>query len=508
MPGNKRWLRKVKYDRWWNPTSEQHTQVPADYKITHTHPGYKQKIWREFQRLMRDPSSSANNYAEFFEDPDRSTLMYNTRDQYVNALNTLRNLEQYKTSGRNPETVAKSMDAAEDTALLNPIASDIPEILQHYLPTSKRAAAAASGIATGFTRAKEKRLRNKFAGNEPASRSAAVAALRGLGEGIINARPGGERLSNAYSHFFNAELLRSQGASEADVKKQVDLGMSLLANDPQFINDIGKYINRDVRATDYIKGTWGKNEVGKYFTEPVTEEQKNIAKTHGITPRTSLWNMAKGFGNKVLARISGGKNQKQMKKDATKDMQADIAHLMFNPEMAQPDDFRQTFTRMTPVAMRAGQSMSNYLRSINPDLANRFSKEINRGLDKSYDALGMALAADQGMDPYNPNYDTSLPTSENAQKISRIPKELNQYVADPNFNPPVGLNYNTELTQGNNFKRPIYNPQRTGGFWTRTPEDQRGAYNPTPQPINRAYPNEYIKNIRKRIGGEKDGDNK
>jgi hypothetical protein len=505
---NKRWVRRTKFDRWYNPTSHEHIQVPADYKITHTHPAFKQKLWREFQRLMRNPAYMGDRYAESFEDPDRHDVMTNTKDQYINALQTLRGLEYYKNPNRNQNTLDRSMMATEDAALLNPIASDVPEMLQHYLPTSKRAAGAASGIATGFTRAKEKRLKNKFAGDEPASRSSAVSALRGLGEGIINARPGGERLSNAYSHFFNAELLRSQGAPESSVNKEVNLGMSLLSNDPQFINDIGKYINKDVRATDYIKGTWGKNEIGKYYTEPVTEEQKDIAKDHGITPRPTIWGMTKGLGRKVLARITGGKTQRQMKKDATKDLQADLAHLTFDPYMAQPEAFRETFTRMTPMAKRAGKSMANYLQQIHPGLAARFDKEITKGFDKSYDALGMPLSADQKMDPYNPAYNTGLPEVEQAQKIMNMPNELKAQINDPKFNPPVGLNYNTKITQGNKYSRPLYNPQRTGGFWTRTPEDQVGPLNPTPQPINKPYPNEYIKNVRKKIGGEKDGDNK
>lgn len=511
---NKRWVRRTKFDRWYNPTSHEHIQVPADYKITHTHPAFKQKLWREFQRLMRNPAYMGDRYAESFEDPDRHDVMTNTKDQYINALQTLRGLEYYKNPNRNQNTLDRSMMATEDAALLNPIASDVPEMLQHYLPTSKRAAGAASGIATGFTRAKEKRLKNKFAGDEPASRSSAVSALRGLGEGIINARPGGESLSDAYKHFFDAEYLRSQGASEADVKKQLDLGMASISNNPKFINDIGRYMNKDLKATDYNKGTWGKNEVGKYFVEPLTDAEKSRARQHGIPMKPSIFNrMWNATGGKLLARLSGSNrhSQKRMKEDSTRDAQADIAHLMFNRDMALPNDFRETFTRHTPTARRAGASMAAHLSNINPEAGARLSKEFNRGFDKSYSMLGIPLAADQSMDHgVNPAKDpfSTAPNTRSSQAIMGIPEGLKQQVFDKNYTPPVGMNYNTQLQQNPRAKAPIYSTDRNQGFWRRTPEDQQPVYNPTPRPITEEYPNEYIRNIKDKIlKGEKTNGN-
>jgi hypothetical protein len=484
----RRWKKRTYYDRYGADSSSTISQVPGNYTITRGRPGITAGLVKRFNQylpIMPYGAPDKDRYYEEFFEPHRHEVMSQQKHLYGDAMNALRTIGRYKYAGMSKNSQDMNARVAQGMARYNPMASDIPEMAQHYLPTSKRTASAASGLATGFNRAKEMYKKASPFGNPTAQKAAAVSALRGMGEGIINARPGGKVFTDAYANFFNAELLKSQGAPQEEIDKQIDLGLRTLSRNPELINQLPKFINQDIKATDYAGGTWGKNEVGKYFTEPVNKQDLD---ENGAPIRRSIWNRA--FTR--LKSMLSGKKMGQSKKENLEDLKKDIAHLTFDKNMAFMPQFRTAFTRMSPIARSAAHNLSDKIRGINVAAGNTFKSTFDKGFDRSQELTGIPIMATPTMGTKNGTdkfYNTRM--GSNLQKITAMPQALASNINSPKFQPPVGLEYKTSFNS--NSPKPFYNTAKTSGFWTRTPQQQQAS---TPVAgLSKPYPDEYINKL-------------
>ena len=136
---------------------------------------------------------------------------------------------------------------------------NIPSLIEHYSPASKKDAVLAGAYDTGLTSGMNTYSRDRGRGLDDltSQQHAGIKVLEGVLRGAIGARPGGDAYAQAVNPAFNAMYLLSQGASAEDIDREKNRVSRTLGANPE---NLLKYLDPNITATQHHGGNWGKNQ--------------------------------------------------------------------------------------------------------------------------------------------------------------------------------------------------------------------------------------------------------